>query len=453
MKSIRKYLLVWLLLVLTLSAVLGIWAVYSRARSQARSIFDFQLQQMAAGFPAEGFTARSNYSHAFSASPEIGDVVVQIWDNKGNRVYISNEETEVPVVIEPGFSTVYTETASWRVYRKQVGDNLIQLAQSRVVREELAKDMAMRAMLPLLGLFPILIVLVWVAVGRGLAPLNRIASEVRSSSVDELRPINVAPVPSEVMPLVAAVNELIGRLDHAMRLQRSFIADAAHELRTPITAVGLQIQIAERAQSEDARAAAFAALRGGSERVKHLVKQLLALARTEPEAFIDSPEPLYLSEFADQVVSECMAGALARRINLDLSAEPDVRINGYPDAIRILIRNLVDNAIRYTPEGGKVEVRVNGHGDRAVLGVEDNGPGIAPDDRKRVFNRFYRGVGGGIEGSGLGLAIVQRLVQRHGASIELSDGPDGRGLHVRVEFPRCLLTTPTNDSGSAFRGT
>lgn len=425
--------LVWLLILLTLSAIIGSLAVYNRARDQARQIFDFQLQQMAAGFPAEGFGAKAE--QPANATPEMGDVLVQIWNNKGRRIYISNKDAIAPSAKELGFSTIVTDAGSWRIYTKQIGENVIQLTQSRVVREQLATDMAVRAMAPLLALFPVLIALLWIALGRGLLPLDRIASAVRSRSVEELKPISVKSVPAEVMPLVTAINELLERLDRALRLQRSFIADAAHELRTPLTAVVLQIQLAERAQTDETRSVAFATLKTGANRATHLVRQLLTLARSEPEAFCEDPEVIDLTASVRDVLASHAALATAKSIDLQMSGESGIAIEGYPDALRIMLGNLVDNAIRYTPAGGKVDVMVEEDRERASVLICDNGQGIAVEDRPRVFHRFYRFSNRDEEGSGLGLAIVQRLVQRHNAKIELCDGRGDKGLTVKISFP------------------
>jgi two-component system OmpR family sensor kinase len=241
-------------------------------------------------------------------------------------------------------------------------------------------------------------------------------------------------VPAEVKPLVAALNDLLARLGRALELQKSFIADAAHELRTPLTAVSLQIQIAERARTDDERAAAFAQLRAGADRAGRLVQQLLTLARSEPGAAERPLTTVDLTAIAREVVVEHAPIAEANGIELGLSADAPVTVAGDRDALRTLLANLVDNAVHYTPRGGTVDVGVTVKDGQACWIVTDTGPGIPVEEREHVFDRFYRRDIAGAGGSGLGLAIVQRVAQRHYATVDLADGLDGRGLAVTVRF-------------------
>ncbi len=430
MTSIRNRLLLWLLLGLAVATLVGSWAVYSRAREQAREIFDFQLSQMAYVFPGEGFGKLA----AASGSIALTDVIVRVWDQNGVELYSSHKDSGVERARELGFSRQADESGNWRVYSTMAGNNVVQVAQARSVREELATDMALRAMLPLVVFFPVLMALVWILVGRGLKPLGDIAAAMRARSAAELVPLPEYKVPDEVKPLVQALNELLARLEQAMQLQRSFIADAAHELRTPLTAVALQLQLAERAQTDAARAAAFAKLRGGSERATHLVQQLLALARAEPEAMRQPPRPIDLSEVARRVVVEQSSMAVENGLDLGVSAEESAVVLGHPEALRVLVGNLVDNAIRYT-NSGRIDVETHVQGADVLLVVSDTGCGIPPEDRERVFDRFYRRDSGDTTGSGLGLAIVQKLAQRYGGQVDFDDGAAGRGLRVAVRFP------------------
>lgn len=440
MTSIRQRLLVWLVLGLTASMAIGSWAVYSRARAQAREIFDFQLQQMVGAFPGEGFSRRSLQG---AADPH-PDVVVRIWDQEGNEIYSSDAESRAPRAVTPGFASITGPEGNWRIYTTTVRNNTVQVAQSTRVREALATDMALRAMLPLVALFPALIALVWITVGRGLRPLDEIAAALRARSAISPEPLTDRPVPDEVRPLVTALNDLLTRLEQAVRLQRSFIADAAHELRTPLTAVMLQLQLAERAQSDQARQAALARLKGGLERATHLVKQLLELARAEPEGSSHALalEPVSLSGVVREVLAEQASMAEAKGIDLGTSGETDVTVHGHGDSLRVLLGNLVDNAIRYTPRGGTIDVDALLQDGHPCLVVRDTGRGIPAAERERVFDRFYRHDDGSTTGSGLGLAIVQKLAERHQARVILEDGPGGTGLSVTVRFPAVPRPVP-----------
>jgi len=432
MISIRRRLLLWLFAGLTLSTAVAAVAVYLRARVEAQDLFDYQLQLMAAAFPRQGFGIAA--APPSEAADEDNVVVVQIWDASGAQLYLSRPGAAAPENTDLGFSTVASPGGSWRVYSAVVGDNVVQVSQPTRARDELAASLALRTMLPLLVLVPVLMMLSWVTVGRGLKPLNEVTSAVGRRSADDLEPLPDRSLPREVMPLVAALNRLLARLDQALSLQRSFIADAAHELRTPLTAVRLQTQIAERASSDAERTAAFAQLKSGTERAARLVEQLLALARTEPEATERALMAVSLGDVARQVVAAQAAIAEAKRVELGLSSDAAVNVQGDSEALRVMLGNLVDNAVRYTPSGGTVDVTVSRDGSHACVAITDTGPGIPPSARERVFDRFYRHQSGDAQGSGLGLAIVRRIAQRHGATIELADGPGGAGLKVVVRF-------------------
>jgi len=431
MKSIRRQLLLWLLVGLTVATAAGAFAVYVRARAEARELSDYQLQVMAAAFPNNGFGPATAPAHDES---NIGDVVVvQIWDQNGGRLYLSSPESP-PQSAEIGFSTVTTPQGSWRIYSTVIGNNVVQVSQPMSMREKLAADLALRTILPLLLLLPVLAAMIWVTVGRGLRPLDEVAFAVGKRSADALEPLPESSLPQEVQPLIAALNDLLARLGRSLGLQRSFIADAAHELRTPLTAVSLQLQVAERASTEAERAAAFSKLKGGIERATRLVEQLLTLARSEPAAVEQPFTMVSLTEVARQVVAERASIAEARRLDLGLSGNTPLQILGDAEALRVMLGNLVDNAINYTPPGGTVDVEPAVDRGQACLIVTDTGPGIPAEERERVFDRFYRRAAAGESGSGLGLAIVRKIAQQHGARIELGAGGGGRGLKVTVRF-------------------
>jgi two-component system OmpR family sensor kinase len=316
----------------------------------------------------------------------------------------------------------------------------VQIAQPMSARRELAASMALRTIVPLLAALPFLALIAWVTIARGLSPLDRVADAVARRSPTVLEPLSETGLPSEVRPLVHALNGLLERLDHALLAQRSFIADAAHELRTPLTAVHLQAQLAERATTEAERSTALVELKGGLERATRLSEQLLALAREEPGVSERTPATVDLGATARAVVADLAPLAAAKSIDLGLNGAPGVTVRGDADALATLVSNLVDNAVRYTPSGGRVDVVVASEGDSALLAVRDNGLGIALEDRERVFDRFYRGsaahTAGAARGSGLGLAIVKRIAERHAATVELGPGLHGEGLGVTVRFPR-----------------
>jgi signal transduction histidine kinase len=431
MTSIRTRLLIALLALVAVASLLAGTLTYRRVLAETSLLFDYQLRQMA-------LSLRSQVSMAprLELPPDEADAdfVIQIWDLYGARMYLSRPGLPLINQTALGYANVRVAGQSWRTYGLKTLDGVIQIAQPVRVREELARAAALRVVIPLLLLLPVLGAATVGVVSSGLRPLQRVAMEVQRRDVHSLAPIAAARLPEEVAPLVLELNRLLMRLSAAFDTQRAFIADAAHELRSPLTAVRLELQLLDRAPDEAARAQARANLGAAVERAIHLVEQLLTLARNEPR---DEAElsPTALDGPTAEGIADTHAQAAARRTDLSLEAEPNTLVLADRDALRTLVRNLVDNAVRYTPPGGQVQVRVRNTSDGAVLEVTDSGPGIPARERERAFDRFYRRAGAPEGGSGLGLAIVQAIAERHGARISLNDAPGG-GLHVSVTFPR-----------------
>ena len=441
--SIRRELLVWLAAGLIVAVAAAAVATYMRAREEANEIFDYQLRQMAAsliGVPLAGTPG----------GLAVGDdaLVVQIWDRDGVQRFVSKPREPLPQYAQLGFNTISTSTGDWRVFSTLAGDEVVQVAQPMSTRRELAASMALRTIVPLLVVAPLLALFIAVGVARGLAPLARLTAAVGKRAPGGLEPLDEAGLPDEVRPLAQALNGLLSRLDRALGAQRAFIADAAHELRTPLTAVHLQAQLAERAGTDAERSAALAELRAGLTRATHLVEQLLTLAREEPGLAERGFAPVNVAELARSVVAEYATIAVAHNVDLgmtggaaDEAGNVPVVVNGDHAALRALLSNLVDNAVRYTPAGGRVDVTVEKDAGDVVVAVQDSGPGIPVSERARVFDRFYRAPTHGasdIPGSGLGLAIVKRIAERHNANITLGPGLGGssrEGLTVTVRFP------------------
>ncbi len=362
-------------------------------------------------------------------------VVVQIWDRFGFRFYLSNAATPLPLSERPGYSTLEHEGREWRMFTLHSGAQIIQAAQSTALRTERAAAAALRVLLPVLGAMPLLAVLIWLVLERGFAPLSRLTRALRARHAAALEPLPATGVPAEIAPLVAALNSLLARLGEAFAAQRRFAGDAAHELRTPLTALALQIQLVKRARSDEERAAAVSRLDERVKRATRVVEQLLVLARLEPEAAQKPPQPLALDGVARAVVADFASVAAQKPVALALTRADRVQAAGDEDALRMLAANLLDNAIRYTPAHGHIEVSVRREGGCAVLEVADDGPGIPPAERERVFDRFYRGAQVDAAGSGLGLAIARQAAELHQGRIELGAGLGGRGLSARFVMP------------------
>ena len=433
--SLRARLLAWLLGGLLLVGVGGGLVVYRNALVEAGTFFDYHLKETAL------FLRDQPVEYVFPPSVPSNtaayDFFVQIWTIDGEHIYTSRPHAVLPNFTTIGFSNVDTSSGQWRVYGTESPTKVVQVAQPMSVRRKQAAQLALRTLAPFALLVPVLGLIVWLAVGHALQPLQRLAKAVKSRRVNALEPLSDEKLPDEVRPLVSSLNDLLARLTAALDRERAFMADAAHELRTPLTALHLQLGALARAGTEVERSEAMGKLSEGVHRAIRLVEQMLALARQQPRA-----EPartrFALDELAREVVAELVPLADARRIDLGMSEAQSVFVRGERDAVGTLIRNLVDNAVRYTPAGGRVDVSVEQPADlpaRALVRVVDDGPGIAEEERERVFDRFYRRPETRSPGSGLGLAIVKAIAVAHGATVELGQGRNGRGLAVTVAFP------------------
>ena len=431
MKSIRTTLLVTLLAVVLASAAVGAAVTYRNVLGEAEDLFDYQLQQMALSLRNQGFISPAE---AAALADDQLDFVVQIWSLDGTQIYLSRPTLLLPAQAVIGYSDVKAGATTWRLFTTVTRDRAIQVAQPLAVRSRLAARAALRGALPILALVPLLGLTIWWSVGAALGRLQGVAAQVRARDADALDPVPEEALPREVGPLVHAFNGLLERLRRAIEAQRAFVSDAAHELRSPLTALGLQLQMLRRAPDETQRQGALDALGGGIERAQHLVEQLLALARSVPSVKGAAQTLVDLSETVRLAVADVVPLADTRRISIELDASFDGHVHGDASALRVLARNLVDNAVRYTPFGGRVQVRQDSEFAQPVLIVEDSGPGIPAAERGRVFDRFYRGAGREEGGSGLGLAIARGIASQHGATIELTDSPLG-GLRARVAFP------------------
>lgn len=432
MTTIRTRLLLWLLSAVAAAGLSGAYTTYQNALTAADQVFDEQLQQTAYSLRDQAFEFA--LPPQLPASETRNEVVVQVFTASGVRVYFSQIYTSLPGLGPPGFSTIKTNTGQWRTFALPSRGYVIQVAQPLAVRQRRAVDLGLRTLAPFALMLPVLGAAIWLIVGVQLKPLDRVADSVRQRQPDALEPLPESGLPDEIRPLVVALNELLARLRAALEAQQAFVADAAHELRTPLTALALQLQLAEQAEDPAERATALSELRRGIDRAARLVEQMLTLARQEAAAH-SVAQSVALDEIAREVVSDLAPLADARGQDFGLAEAEPVRVQGDAHALRTLLRNLADNAIRYTPEGGRVDVSVGLAGGTPYLRVTDSGPGIPAEDRERVFDRFYRRSGNSAPGTGLGLAIVRTIVKTHRADIQLADNPAGQGLEVTVRFP------------------
>jgi signal transduction histidine kinase len=422
--SIRRNVLAWALGAMVAGAALLLGAFWWLLAHEMDEMFEDNLRQVALAVAQQ------------PPGAEYGkfEFVTQVWSRQGVRLHTSDERVTLPFLSRSGLSIVTAGGERWHLYTIVQDDRIVQAAQRAIERESLARATASALALPAILTLAVVAALLALALRRGLAPLSSAAGEVTSRNVEALDPIELEAQPLELRPLLGAINGLMTRLGNALTVQRHLVADAAHELRTPIAALRLQLQLLERAGGEAQRQAAIAELRAGVARAQHLVEQLLQLSRLGPDAPASELRPVALATLARAAVTEFSARAEQQGVDLGavISDVPDVPADA--QQLSVLLNNLVDNALRHTPSGGKVDVQVGTDGPTPWLAVVDGGPGIAPSERLRVFDRFYRAEGSGGGSSGLGLAIVKAVAERHHAVVTLEDPPGG-GLRVRVSFP------------------
>ncbi len=439
--SLRVRLLVFLLAAIALAAgVQGVMA-YRSALAEADALFDYHMQQTAFALRAGLPPGAQGLGSATAPEDENHEFIVQVWTNEGLRIFESAVGAALPQLAVLGFTNVQARGATYRVFSLQTHSQVIQVAQDMAVRRGMARALALRSLVPLAVMAPLLALAVWWAVSRLLAPVERVRGQLARRQADDLSPVSDAELPDEVQPLVRELNLLFARVQNAFEAQQHFVADAAHELRSPLAALKLQVQGLRRAPDEEARTRAVARLEAGIDRATRLVEQLLVLARQEASAAAGAPTAAVdLSEVVRLALADAAPAAQARGIDLGLVAEggsPVPAVAGQAEALRILVRNLLDNAVKYTPEGGTVDVALRAHAAGVEFSVEDSGPGIPEAERARVLDRFYRAAQAaqGAAGSGLGLAIVQSIARLHGAALVLEPSLRLRGLRVALTFP------------------
>jgi two-component system sensor histidine kinase QseC len=436
--SLRRRLLLGVLAVVALVWLATAAYSYFDARHEINELLDAHLAQSASLIVAQvGHDLEEiELEHAPKTDKRARRVAFQIWE-RGSVLRLHSADAPPSRLSrrEEGYSNATIDGRSWRVFSTWDARRrfLVQIAERDEARRQIAAGIATNLLFPLLIALPVLALFVWLSIGRAVKPLNRLGQEVAQRKADNLRPLAQEGAPREVVPLVRSLNALFERVGRLVENERRFTADAAHELRTPLAAVKAQAQVAQGAADDPARQHALERVIEGCDRTTRLVDQLLTLARLEPDAARPS-RSCELVSLAREVIAELAPFALARNVELELHGSQPVSMEGHPDLLFVLLRNLVDNAIRYSPRGSSVQVHIAHTDDTASVAVSDEGPGIAPNERERIGRRFYRVLGTGESGSGLGLSIVRRIAEIHLAELRFEQGETGKGLRVIVEF-------------------
>ncbi|MEA1889800.1 MAG: ATP-binding protein [Pseudomonadota bacterium] len=361
-------------------------------------------------------------------------------DKDGKAWFMSRQVPDFDINIDiTGFTDATADDGKWRVFvmRDNVVNFSVEVAQNYLIRNELIIEITRNVFWPFIIVLPLLLLMIWIGASRSLKPLEAIADEVGHRNPQNLEEIDAATVPSEVLPLFVSLNTLLNRLKKALNNERGFTSDAAHELRTPLAGIKAQAQVALRASDEKEKDAAIRHIIIGIDNTTHLVRQMLMLARLDPDIPKRRFEQQDLTRILTEVAADVASMAMEKHVELEVRQTTGaIMIEGQAEALSVLIRNLMDNAVRYTLAGGWVKAGISRAPEGVILKVMDSGPGIAEKDKDRVFDRFYRGLGTGQTGSGLGLSIVQRVVDLHNATIEFQTGRGkGKGVTVVVTFP------------------
>jgi two-component system sensor histidine kinase QseC len=464
MRSIRSTLVVTVLSTCALVTSIALGWGFIESRHEVEELFDAQLAQYARildstinldnfepphpviistslpGMRKNGEDMDDNNEATPQGHKYERKIAFQIWQDNDRLLAHSSNTITIPFApLTSGFSDQESGKHLWRVFvlPRQNQDHWIIVSERDDIRSELAEKFAIQAIIPVLLFSPILIALIWFVIGAGLSPLRQITQQLERRKADDLEPIAIKPVPDELGTLLSAMNELFKRVAESFDREKEFTANAAHELRTPIAAMRIQLENA-LIDNRDNEKKALKKVLTGLDRMTRIVEQLLLLARMEPANKAENTRAVNLYELAREVVAEQAEMAVSKSQDISLTGNKHIELNLNPVASTIILRNLVSNAIHYTQQAGEIRIEVNTNSQGDFIRVSDNGPGVPGAALSKLFDRFYRHDndrhGSGVDGSGLGLTIVKELAQRHGATITIENAQPGPGLIATVHF-------------------
>lgn len=442
-RSLRQRLLVILGVSMVVAWLATAFFTYLDTRRLIDEMLDAQLEQSASlllvlldRLPREHLEDASFYLPGANADRIIS---YQVGTSKGG---VATGPAIMPDFLNnewrPGFADETGGTGRWRVFGVTDGEGLfVRVALRHEARARFADRVAVHIMHPVWFAIPVLAILIWLSVRWGLKPLQVIASIVERRSANDLQPLAIHSTPAEVRPLLNALDRLFARIASLVESERRFSADAAHELRTPLAAIKTHAEVARRERDPKKCSEAIEGVIAGADRGTRLLEQLLVLSKLDQGAMTGASSPVDLGALVIDCVAEAAPAAVRDGIDLGV-ADPNpgqTDVIGDRDLLRVMIRNLIDNAVRYTPAGGEVTATVEARGGQVDLRISDGGPGIPAELRDRVFDRFYRLEGSGQPGCGLGLSIVSRIAALHGGTVEFEDSTEITGFTVKVTMP------------------
>lgn len=434
--SLKTRLSYWISAAILSVAIIAASFTFSSAFEEAHELQDDVLQQMAVLFDHYSLTLNNGTLTPLSQDQLEFQVSVQLLGSNSASNALDQNTLALPSNLTDGFHTVNLATQSWRVFVRTLSSTQrIAIAQDTAIRDDIAFETALHTLMPLLVLIPLLLLLLGYILGKILGPISILAHEVDRQTEHDLQLIPTTQLPSEIVPFVEAINRLLSKNSQVIASQKRFIADAAHELRSPITALSLQAQRLQQTELTDDARQKLNALQAGIGRSIHLLEQLLSMARQQDNS-VQQPQKISLKMVFVEVIEDLYPLAEAKEIDLGFSQDNDAELNANPVRLKTLIHNLIDNAIRYTPNGGKIDLSITKTDQYIEMTIKDTGPGIATDEAQKVFEPFYRVLGSNEYGSGLGLAIVASIVQQMDAKISLAptDAVNNCGLCITVQF-------------------
>ena len=432
MISLRNIAMFWITILLVVVTCFAILASRALAVIETNKLLDDELQQIAVNAGGRLAPAAHQLISRMEAENRIS---VEVWDSDGKSIFENPAAVRIPRQAELGFKDIDFDGNEWRVYTATDGKRTALAAQRWSARTEVVNHTALAAAVPVFAALPIAWIVIILGVNALLKRFSKFSLELAARGVEARDPIAAENMPQEVVPLIDAMNELIGRHRSAVEQQKRFLADAAHELRTPLAALQIQIDNFRNQPSVTVRGEIFNELAAGIQRASAMLRQLMRMARLDDQPESSASRPIDLKDLVVSVVSQFVQPASARNIELEMEIDESLATTVADGDIRFLFTNLIDNAIRYSATGGNVKIVLCRDGSDTRVEVKDMGIGIPAEALSRIFDRFYRAAPADIEGTGLGLAIARKIADRYHFDLSIANRTDSKGVCASVVIP------------------